>query len=737
MADIEDLLGRMSLREKAGQLSLRLHGWTAVDRAGDDHVLTGAFHAEAERCAGLGGLYGVFRSDAWSGRGWHNGILPERRAEVAALVGEAGRRSSRHGIAPLLVEEAPHGHQSLGQTLFPVNLAAAAAWDPDLVEECAAAMGAELRAAGVHLALISGLDLLRDPRWGRSEECFGEDPRLAAELTAAQVRGLAAAGVGAVIKHFAAQGEGSGGRNGHSAVIGPHDLAELHLPAALAGIEAGAVGVMAAYNDIDGVPCCANPDLLTGLLRDRWGFDGVVVGDGLAIDRLAGQTGSLRAAARAALVAGVDVSLWDTAYTLLEDLVTDEPELVEAVDRSCRRVLRLKQRYGLLPGPADPRPEPIVVRDAASLSRALAARSLILLDDPAGVLPVRGRTRTEPVEVPDTTVPRPLRQAQDDASTSSGNVDGTFLVAVAGPNADSVTAMLGDYVPPLRPGDGQTVREALGAHWTVGDEDAVERADLVVCVLGGTSHRAYSEEFADNGAAGEATAANCGEGVDLSDLELPGDQVDWLRGIRARARGPVISVVITGRPHVLTEVIKLSDATVLAFYPGPYGAGAIADLLTGAAEPTGRLPVTLPSATGVVPVRYNDRLDSTRSYVDRPDPVLRPFGSGLGLRTVGVSRLAAARIADGIEVEVGLHHDHETAVPEVLQVYGKRLGGPFWPRQRELLAFRRVEVPPGGQTYRFVIMESDAFAGPDSTTVIMVGDRTVEISATSSCPAPR
>lgn len=693
MADVDGLLGRLSLREKAGQLCLRLHGWTAVDRVGDDHVLTEAFHAEAERCGGLGGLYGVFRSDAWSGRGWHNGILPERRAEVAALVGDAGRRSSRHGIAPWLVEEAPHGHQSLGQTLFPVNLAAAAAWDPGLTEECAAAMGAELRAAGVHLALISGLDLLRDPRWGRSEECFGEDPRLAAELTAAQVRGLASAGVGAVIKHFAAQGEGLGGRNGHSAVIGPHDLAELHLPAAVAGIEAGAVGVMAAYNDIDGVPCCANPDLLTGLLRDRWGFDGIVVGDGLAIDRLAGQTGSLRAAARAALLAGVDVSLWDTAYTLLEDLVADEPELEEAVDRSCRRVLSLKQRYGLLPGADDERPAPIVVRDAAALSRELAGRSLILLDNPAGVLPA-----TEP-----------------------------GLVAVAGPNADSVTAMLGDYVPPLRPGDTETVREALAGRWTVGGEDAIERADLVVCVLGGTSHRAYEEEFADNGAAGERTAANCGEGVDLADLELPGGQVAWLREVRARARGPVVSVVIAGRPHVLTEVLALSEATVLSFYPGPYGAGAIADLLTGAAQPTGRLPVTLPSATGVVPVRYNDRLNAAGSYVDRPDPVLRPFGSGLGFGAVGVSRLTAARVAGGVEVEVGLDHDHETAVPDVLQVYGKRFGGPLWPRQRELLAFRRVEVPPGGQTYRFVIMEADAFAGPGGTTVIMVGDSSVEV----------
>ncbi len=715
---VAELLDRMSLREKVGQLNVRLHGWTGVERHGDGYLLTEAFHAEVERWGGLGGLYGVFRSDAWSGRGWQNGIRPEDRPGVAALVIDAVRQQARHGIAPLLIEEAPHGHQSLGQTLFPVNLAAAAAWDPELTAEAATAVGSELRRAGVHVALISGLDLLRDPRWGRSEECFGEDPRLAAALTAAQVRGLAAAGIGAVIKHFAAQGEGLGGRNGHSAVIGPQDLAELHLPAARAGIEAGAVGVMAAYNDIDGVPCCANPELLTGLLRDQWGFDGIVLGDGLAIDRLAGQTGSLAAAARAALTAGVDQSLWDTAYTLLEDLVAAEPALAEAIDRSCRRVLRLKHRFGLLadPAPAADRIEagPVVVRAAGSVSRAVAASSLVLLDN-SGVLPA-----TEPGRV-----------------------------AVVGPNADSVTCLLGDYVPPLRPGDARSVRAAMAERWPVLGEEAVADADLVVCVLGGTSHRAYSEEFAANGAAGGLTTATCGEGVDVADLELPDDQVGWLRRIRAAARGPVISVVILGRPHVLTDVIELSDATVLAFYPGPYGADAIADLLTGVAEPLGRLPVTLPASTGVLPVRYNDRLDPAGVYVDRPDPVLRPFGFGLGFRAASVVGFSAAYVPDRVEIEIRLANGTGAAVSEVIQVYGRRLGGPRWPRLRELLAFRRVLVPPGETMIDFAIPGDEGFAGPAGTTVIMVGEHQLEVarvelshaetalSSTSSCPRPR
>ena len=700
---VEQLLGRMSLREKVGQLNQRLHGWTGVERRGDGYELTEVFHAELEWMSGLGGLYGVFRSDAWSGRGWHNGIAPEDRPEVAAMVIEAVRAASPHGIGPLLVEEAPHGHQSLGQTLFPANLAAAAAWDPDLTERAAAAMGAELRRAGVHVALISDLDLLRDPRWGRSEECFGEDPRLAADLTAAQVRGLGTAGIGAVLKHFAAQGEGVGGRNGHSAQLGPYDLAELHLPAARAGIAAGAVGVMAAYNDIDGVPCCANADLLTGLLRDEWGFDGVVVGDGLAIDRLAGQTGSLPAAARAALLAGVDLSLWDTAYTLLEDLAADDPALVAAIDRSCRRVLRLKDRFGLLPGSAvreaddageaihpEEAGDQVPGRDAVTLSRRLAARSLVLLDN-AGVLPAADPGR----------------------------------VAVLGPNADSATCLLGDYVPPLRAGEARTVRAALGERWSV--QDTVAGADLVVCVLGGTSHRAYSEEFADNGAAGGETAATCGEGVDVADLELPGDQAAWVRELRATTDRPVVSVVIMGRPHVLTGVVEHSDATVLAFYPGPHGADAIADLLTGRLEPEGRLPATLPAATGVIPVRHNDRLDATVRYVDRPDPILFPFGFGLGYRSTELLGLRARRAGAAVQVRVTLGNTTGTDLAEVVQVYGRRFGGPRWPRQRELLAFRRVDVPPGALTVDFELPAADVFAAPGGTTMIMVGDRKVEI----------
>ncbi|WP_198672004.1 glycoside hydrolase family 3 protein, partial [Desertihabitans aurantiacus] len=368
-AAVEAVLARLDTRQRIGQLNQRLFGWHCVRRTGPARApryeLTDAFAEEVARWDGLGALYGLFRADAWSGRTWDDGILPEHAAEVAGQVVDAVRAASPTGTGPLLVEEAPHGHQALGGTLLPTNLALAAGWDPGLVEECAAAVARELRSAGVHIALVSALDLLRDPRWGRSEECFGESPLLAAELTAAVVRGMQGpdrervadgTGLAVVLKHLAGQGEGTGGRNGHPAVIGPYDLAEIHLPPVEAGVAAGALGMMAAYNDIDGVPCCANPELLTTLLRDRWGFDGVVMADGHAVDRLVTMTGSEPAAAALSLASGVDLSLWDRSYARLEEAVEQDPTLLAAVETACRRVLRLKARLGLLDGAGHLRP---------------------------------------------------------------------------------------------------------------------------------------------------------------------------------------------------------------------------------------------------------------------------------------------------------------------------------------------------------------------------------------------
>ncbi|MFI7130920.1 glycoside hydrolase family 3 N-terminal domain-containing protein [Nonomuraea sp. NPDC050153] len=707
---MERLLAKLSLREKAGQLNQRLYGWQAVERdPRGGFRLTDLARAELDRWGGLGALYGVFRADAWSGRTWADGIRPEERAEVAALVQDEVARAGGHGIGVLLSEEAPHGHQALGGTLLPTNLAVAAGWDPELLAEAAAAVAAELAASGVHLALVSALDLLRDPRWGRAEECFGEDPLLAAELTRALVIGMQGAdrgavgrgGVAIVLKHLAAQGEAVGGRNGQSAVIGPRDLRELHLPAARAAVEAGALGFMAAYNDIDGVPCCANRGLLTGFLRDECGFDGIVMADGLAVDRLTAMTGDPADAAVAAIEAGVDLSLWDESFALLEEAAMADPRVAELVDAACRRVLTLKHRAGLLGDTAPDGPARAVVmgtrrtpmdggaraaalgarrealalagRAADGLSRRLARQSLVLLHNAGGLLPLEPRSPAK--------------------------------VVLAGPNATDVTALLGDYVPPLPPGSAAgldlALRQALPDAEVVcppGIPTAADLsgADLVILALGGTSHRSYTEEFAANGAiAGQAATATAGEGVDLAGLSLPGDQDDLVAAVRARARCPVVAVVVAGRPHVLTGVLAHTDALLWAGYPGPHGSQAIVDALFGAYEPVGRLPFTAPGHPGAVPVRYNDRHPACDVYRDAPDPVLFPFGHGLRYRPVHFGHLTAEAGADTVRVSVEVTNPGGGPAEVVVPLFGHRTGGGVLPRVRELLAFRRVTVPAG------------------------------------------
>ena len=397
-ARVADLLARMTLREKVGQLNQRMYGWDAYRRRPDGRFeLTEALYEETDRFEGLGALYGLLRADAWSGVDHSTGADADAGPVLAHLVQRHVLERSRLGIPALFVEEVPHGLMALDGTVLPVNLAVGATWDPDLYERAASHAAAELRARGGHLALVSALDIARDPRWGRTEECFGEDPYLAARLTEALVRGMqgdveerggfASAKAPVVLKHFAGQGATVGGRNSAESELGPRELHEIHLPAARAGVRAGAAAVMAAYNEVDGIPCSANGPLLNGLLRDRWGFGGLVMADGLAVDRLARITGDKVSAGALALNSGIDLSLWDEGFTHLAEAV--ERGLVEesTLDTAVARVLTLKFRLGLFEHPCTA-PKSPSAEDGRVLSTALARSSVTLLHNQAGALPI-------------------------------------------------------------------------------------------------------------------------------------------------------------------------------------------------------------------------------------------------------------------------------------------------------------------------------------------------------------
>jgi beta-glucosidase len=681
-ARVRDLLSRMTLREKVGQLNQRMYGWDAYRRTADGGFeLTEALHAETDRFQGLGALYGLQRADAWSGVDHGSGPGAADGAALAELVQRHVVGRSRLGIPALLVEEVPHGHMALDGTVLPVNLAVGATWDPDLHERAAAHAAAELRARGGHVALVSALDIVRDPRWGRTEECFGEDPYLAARLTEALVRGMqgvpgddvfAADKAPVVLKHFAGQGATVGGRNSAESELGLRELHEIHLPAARAGVRAGAASVMAAYNEVDGMPCSGNRALLTGLLREDWGFDGLVMADGLAVDRLARITGDKVSAGALALDSGVDLSLWDEGFTHLEEAV--ERGLVEesVLDAAVARVLRLKFRLGLFEEQHTTASPPA---GGEELSKEVARAAVTLLRND-GVLPIGAHVSR---------------------------------IAVLGPQAATTGHQLGDYTAPQRPGTGSSVLDALrrlappgldiryapGCTLTGTDLTGIPAAiaqaaasDLAVLVLGGSSARTPGTQFDANGAALDAVSEmTCGEGVDLAGLRLGAAQYALLDAVVATGT-PTAVVLVQGRPHVLPDT---APAVLTAWYPGPWGGEAIAEVLLGLAEPAGRLPVSIPRSAAQLPVYYNHKDTEYGGYADESAEPRYSFGHGLSYTSFayGEPRLT------GRTVEVEVTNTGRRPGRSVVQVYLRRLITPFWPRTLELCAFEGVALAPG------------------------------------------
>lgn len=683
----DDLLSRMTLREKVGQLTQRLYGFGIYHRQGREVSFTREFRDEVARYSGLGALYGLHRADPWSGKDFDTGLDGVLAVRARNQVQQYVLEHSRLGIPVLFSSECPHGHQALDGYLLPVNLAAGCTFDPELLYRASQVSGRQLREMGVDLALVSALDVLRDPRWGRSEECFGEDPCLASRMARAVVEGIQSQGVEVVAKHLCAQGETSGGVNASAARIGPRELREIHLPPVKACVEAGVSGFMAAYNEIDGVYCHANHALLTALLRGEYGFRGFVMSDGVAIDQLDAITGDRTASGALALNAGVDMGLWDTGFGKLEEALARGLVDVSRIDEAVKRILVVKFRRGLFEKPycCEESGWQQYRYDHYPQVKTLAEHSLVLLKNEAELLPL------------DPAKPRKL--------------------ALLGPNGDSIYNQLGDYTPPVRPGTGVTVRQGLsdlireqalpvrlryhpGCAMFGHDEPLLEEAvalaagsDAVIAVVGGTSSRfALQGEFDANGAmkSQRAVTMDCGENVDAASLRLPGDQLALLRRLK-NAGMTVITVLIGGRPYEMEEIEACSDVILCCFYPGLTGGEAIAKVLFGVCAPAGRLSVSLPDRVGQLPVYYNAK-DSYRAmaYYDAPQPRYR-FGCGLSCTHFSY-RLVEADVR---QVRFQITNDGPRGGWAVPQLYLHRLQGIVTARVRQLCGFTKLFLAPG------------------------------------------
>ncbi|MFF7448504.1 MULTISPECIES: glycoside hydrolase family 3 N-terminal domain-containing protein [unclassified Streptomyces] len=679
---VDDLLSRMTLAEKTAQL----YGvWVGAETDGDgvaplQSEMTADYDWDELITQGLGQLTRPF------------GTAPVDPALGTQALARAQRRiasAGRFGIPALAHEECLAGFTAWQATAYPVPLAWGASFDPPLVEEMARHIGQDLRAVGVHQGLAPVLDVVRDPRWGRVEETIGEDPYLVGTVGAAYVRGLESTGIVATLKHFAGYASSAGARNHAPVRAGARELADVTLPPfEMALREGGARSVMAAYNETDGVPASADPGLLTELLRERWGFTGTVVADYFGVGFLQSQhrvAGTEAEAAHAALAAGLDVELPTLkcyGTPLLEAVRAGQiPE--ELIDRAARRVLLQKCELGLLDEDWTPEPTGRIDLDSTAnraLARRLAEESVVLLDNPDGVLPLSPDLR----------------------------------IAVVGPRAADALAMLGCYSfpshvlthhPAVPTGiEISTVLEALrtelpdakvtfAAGCDTSDPDrsgfaeAVARAseaDVCVAVLGDRA-----------GLFGRGTS---GEGCDVTDLRLPGVQGELLDTLIATGV-PVVLVLLTGRPYALGRWNGRLAAAVQAFFPGEEGGPAVAGVLSGRVNPSGRLPVSVPQVPGGQPWTYLQPPLGLAGEVSNLDPTpLYPFGHGRAYTTfTWESESTGAEIGtDGsYDMSVTVRNTGERAGAEVVQLYLHDPVASVTRPDMRLIGYQRVELAPG------------------------------------------
>ena len=730
---VADLLGRMTVQQKVGQLR-QILGFKCHQRLAGKAELNEAFRqAMAE---GVGALYGLARADAFAGVTPQTALKPVEAAELANAAQRYAIEQTPLGIPLLLAEEAPHGVMALGTTLFPAPIGLASAFDPELAGDVAAAMAAELRAIGANVAYGPVLDLARDGRWSRWEETFGEDPYLASALGQAMVRALQESPdgpVAATLKHFAAYGETLGGHNGGTSSVGPRELhGVLHKPFRSA-VVAGALSLMSSYNEIDGVPCTGSRELLTGTLRQEWGFAGFVVSDLYAIDglRFQGVAADMAEAAAIALKAGVDLDLSGASYgpPLLEAL---QRGLVSAadIDLATARILRAKFTLGLFDRPyVEPQRAAEIVSSPAhrELSLRAARQSIVLLKND-GALPLAADAKS---------------------------------IAVIGPNADTPGNQLGDYTPFIDPLAVTTVRQGIerqvGAGVRVryakgcgvcdvskaGFAEAVEaasQAELAVVVLGGSSNREPTTQFTDRGAADVSSSAmsdmDCGEGFDRCTLGLSGVQMELLEQLAATGK-PLIVVLINGRPVELERILPLASAVMEAWYPGPTGGQAVAEVLFGQVNPSGKLPVSMPRTLGQSPVYYNHKLLARSKYVEMDVRPACCFGFGLSYTKFEYANLrvtpAKAKAGEPITVEVEVTNVGQVAGDEVVQLYVRDVVSSVMTPVKALKGFARVHLASlQRQTVRLVIDPSElTLLDQDLTRVVEPG--TFEVMVGGNC----
>lgn len=708
--NIDELLSKMTIEEKVAQLCAVPIEWL-LDENKD-------FSEEKAKLRLKNGIGQITRLAGGSG------LTPEKAAKIGNKIQKFLRENTRLGIPALIHEECLSGYLAMGATSFPQAIGLASTWNPDLIQKMTSVIRQQMKAVGAHQGLAPVLDVARDPRWGRVEETFGEDQYLVASMGVAYVKGLQGdnlkEGIAATLKHFAGHSFSEGGRNTAPVHVGEREMKDVFLYPFEAAVKlANAQSVMNAYHDIDGIPCAASKELLTNILREQWGFNGIVVSDYNAIDMLRSYHYTAKdksEAAKQALEAGLDIELpgIDCYGEPLINAVKSGLIPMEVLDTSVRRVLEEKEKLGIF--------ECVYVdtskvngvfdtEDQRSLARDIARESIILLKNENGILPISKDIKS---------------------------------IAVIGPNADTFRNVYGDYAytahlncsePSVKTvtvldgirakiGTSAEILYAKGCDLSDPSKDgfteaveAAKKAEVAVVVLGEKS--------------GFAPDCMTGESKDRDELDLPGVQLDLLKAVYNTGK-PVVLVLINGRPLAIEWAAKNIDAILEAWFPGEECGNAIADVLFGDYNPGGKLPVTIPQNSGQSILTYNIKQSSYHDYVYHKLKPVYPFGHGLSYTTFNYDNLSISPDDEGIIVSFDVKNTGNIEGDEVVQLYIRDVIASVVRPLKELKGFKRVHLKPGETKRVSIKLYEEQLAFTDKDYKLVVEPGTFEVMVGSS-----
>jgi beta-glucosidase len=729
LTEARKLVQQMTLEEKVAQLG----------SYGPDKLLeNGRLSAEGRKLL----RHGIGQITRLAGA---SDMDPEDAGRAANEIQEYLINHTRMGIPALFHEECLSGFMGKGGTTFPQNLGMAASFTPELMEESTAITRSQMRAIGAHLGLSPVLDLARDLRWGRVEETFGEDPYLTAVMAGAYVRGLHGpdleTGVVATLKHFGGHGVCEGGRNHSPVYVSELIMREQHLFPFEAVVKTeGVLSVMNAYHDWDGVPCASSKKLLTHILREEWGFQGVVVSDYWSIPMLNTDhrvSPDEKHSGVLALKAGLDIELpFTQCYgEKLVEAVREGLIAEEVIDRSVERHLAVKFALGIFKQPLIPEVremEQFETEAHRKFAREAARRTMVLLKNEGGLLPLKKDIGT---------------------------------IAVIGPNAASTRNLLGDYaysahvnraedavrivsvLEGIRSAVSSTTKVIHAEGCTILGKDlsripeaveAAKESDVVVLVVGGRSGLAGVNVLSEDERylSGEMDVAQLdsdGEFQDRTDLGLPGVQQQLVEEVLAVGK-PTVVVLVNGRPLALPWLDRHAQAILEAWLPGEEGGNAVADILFGDYNPSGRLPVSIPKDVGQIPVYYSrSYISRNRNYLLMDSKPLYPFGFGLSYTTFAYGDLEAAFSGEELVVSFTVTNTGEREGREVPQLYVTDLVASRVRPTLELKGFQSISLTPGqAQKLTFHLpVEMLSFLSEEGKWITEPGDFRVAVGRSS------